>query len=543
MGKFKLDQELKELGSKWKTKLAEAESERAKDEPRWLQLYRLWRGIPPKLPRTQVGKRANIFVPFVFPVVMTIQAREMMYFMGTSANLTAKIAGADKDEAIRQLQLRVQNSMEYLLSQSYRFTRQYNINQDRLIYGYCPAKLMPAENEYDVFRTELIHPWNFLFDPQVREWCDVRWAAHEKVVPISYLKDKDEYIQEVVKAIEEGDINLDKRYPHVPQKGILLSEIWDKESGKMFALVNRETVVRKPEEFPSKEIPHGFPYRLHVDNPESLRVQAIGESELAKWLQLEINILRNQILDNNSRRAHDMLLCPPGVNKHELQNARPGAVINWDGGLEPKPVPFTDATRNLEFKDINSLKDEIRWLTGVLPGTTGEMLSKRMTTPEVSTMNIGVGSRFWLREKVAEDHYWKPWSEGIIEFLQNAPDDFFEKCASMGNDYDTKLKPSDLKKYNVQIQPRMSEDIVNDMHMRERILSILKISGIAWADWVDRGKALDLFLDSNRDVAGIRQIFANRPQETQPPEEQSKNLEKVLGALRAQPGQEKLITT
>jgi len=535
----KLSQELLELGAKWHTKLQEAESERAKEEPKWLQLYRLWRGIPPNLPRTQVGKRANIFVPFIFPVVMTIQAREMMYFMGTSENLTVEISGADGSPGIKQLQLRAQNSMEILLAQSYRFTRQYNINQDRLIYGYCPAKIMPADDPYDVFRTELIHPWNFLYDPQVREWCDVRWASHEKVVPISYLKGKAEYIQEVVQSIEEGDITLDKRYPHNPQKGILLTEVWDKETNKMFALVNRETVVRAEEEFP-----YNFPYLLHIDNPESLKIPAIGESELAKWLQFEINILRNQRLDNNSRRAHDMILCPPGVNKYELQNARPGAVLNWDGTTEPKPVPFTDATRGLELIDINNLKDEMRWLTGVLPGATGELVSKRLTTPEVSTMNRGAGSRFWLREKVSEDHYWKPWGEGIMEHLQNAPKDFFEKFASMGNDFDRKLKPSDLKKYDVQIQPRMSEDIISDLRLREMVLTALKIGGIAWPDWIDRGNALDSFLDALRGAPGIRQIFANRPEkEPATMEEGSQNLETVLSKLRAAPGQEKLTTT
>jgi hypothetical protein len=532
---FKLNPELQALGAEWKNRLAEAEAERAKEEPKWLQLYRLWRGIPPSLPKTQVGKRANIFVPFIFPVIMTIQAREMMYFMGTSANLTVKIAGASKKEEIRQLQLRAQNSMEFLFAQPYRFTQQYNINQDRLIYGYCPSKLM-STNDYNVFRSELIHPWNFLYDPRVREWCDIGWAAHWKVVPIFYLQDKEPYIQEVVKAIAEGEITLDKRYPHHPQKGILLTEVWDKESKKMFALVNNETVVRAPEEFKR------FPYLLHIDNPESLKIPAIGESELAKWLQLELNILRNQILDNVKRRAHDILLCPPGVNKWELQNARSGGVINWDGTTKPEAVPFTDATRNLEFKGVEHFKDEIRWLTGVLPGTTGEMLSKRMTTPEVSTMNLGTGSRFWLREKVAEDHYWKPLGDGIMELLVEAPKDFFAECASMGNDYDDKLKPSDLKKYDVQIQPRMSEDIRNDMYLRETVLTALKIGGIAWPDWIDRGKALDVFLDAFRDCPGIRQIFANRPQETASMEEQSATLEEVLNKLRAQPGQEKLTT-
>jgi len=539
MAKFKLSEDLKELGAKWKIKLQEAEEERAKEEPKWFQLYKLWRGIPPKLPRTQVGKRANIFVPFVFPAIMTIQAREMMYFMGTSANLTVEIAGANAKPEIHQLQLRAQNSMEYLLSQAYRFTRQYNINQDRLIYGYCPSKLMPAEDAYDVFRTELIHPWNFLYDPGVREWCDVRWAAHWKVVPISYLEGKEPYIQEVVKAISEGDVNLDKRYPHNPKKGILLTEVWDKETGKMFALVNQETVVRKPEEFPHNK----FPYFLHIDNPESLRIPAIGESELAKWLQLEINILRNQRLDNVHRMVHDRLLCPPGVNKYELQNSRPGAILNWTGEAKVESIPVTDVTKSLEFLDINRLKDEMRWLTGVLPGSTGEMPSKRLTTPEVGVMTRGAGSRFWLREKVAEDHYWKPWSDGGLDLLQYAPKDFFEKCASMGNDWDNKLKPSDLKKYDVQIKPRMSEDIINDMRLRETVLTVLKISGIAWADWVDRGKALDVFLDAFRDVPGIRQIFANRPKEPQTMEQQSSNLENVLSTLRGQPGQEKLTTT
>lgn len=539
MAKNKLSQDLVELGTKWKTKLHEAESERAKEEPKWLQLYMLWRGIPPQLPRTQVGKRANIFVPFIFPAIMTIQAREMMYFMGTSANLTATIAGANQNEDIRQLQLRTQNSIEFLLSQAYRFTRQYNINQDRLIYGYCPSKLMPAENSYDVFRTELIHPWNFLYDPGVREWCDVRWAAHMKVIPLSYLEGKEPYIQEVVKSISEGDINLDKRYPHNPKKGILLTEVWDKETGKMFALVNQETVVREPEDFPYGK----FPYLLHIDNPESLKIPAIGESELAKWLQLEVNILRNQRLDNVHRMVHDRILCPPGVNPYELQTSRPGAVLKWTGETPPVAVPVTDATKSLEMIDIDRLKDEMRWLTGVLPGSTGEMLSKRMTTPEVSTMNVGSGSRFWLREKVAEDHYWKPWSDGLIDFLMYAPDDFFEKCASMGNEYDGKLKPSDLKKYDVQIRPRMSEDIINDIRLRETVLTVLKISGIAWADWVDRGKALDVFLDAFRDVPGIRQIFANRPKENQSMEKQSATLAEVLRNLRAQPGQEKLTTT
>jgi len=528
----------------WNQRLHESEVEIASEAPKWRTLYSLWRGITPAREfgdQTGLDEEADLFIHIIYPLIATFLAKELMYFFASNDSITATIEGTGENVKSKLLQDKLQLIMKFLFGQSQRYTRLYNTIQDKLVYGNCLVKVMPAEDPYDIFRTEIIPIWKGRWSPGCQEWEDVSWAGHKKLVPPWYFNNKDWYD---LGAIREklGSNTLsesDERFPFGEKKGIKLTEIWDKERNILWAFANDVILIRK------EEFPYEFPFIMAADNTESNKILAFGEAELLKDIQIEGNILRNQRLNDIMLSVHGMFLIPPGVDEMIFQGATSGAMIPWSGGEKVEPIIAPDSTRSLQI-DIREGYENAKFISGALNVMTGEMASKRMFTPEVVIATRNAGARFWMKTKNSETHFWLPWVEKIIGHIKDAPDDLFDKLVSpMDEMHDRenwekvgRLTPSDLKNVDIQIQAKMSYTVMQDVEIRQRVLEALKIGGTIWPEYLDKVEALKFFLDTYKSIPGLKKIFKiPEPGEAYPsPEAASTTLRDLMQGIRQSPG-------
>lgn len=527
----------KDLSNGWGDRISESLAQIAIEAPSWRYLYKLWRAIPPRQTKQEDNRRANIFVPVVGPIIMTFLAQEMMFFFGNPSAITVKIVGSRHDGKLQLLEDRLQKVIEYFLSQPFRFRRLYTIIQDKYIYGTSVCKTMPAIDEYNIMETEAINGWDFLYDPQCRNWDEILqggWCGHEKIVPKEQLMqppwDKI-YDQKKIKAYKEGGIKADIRPPYESKKGLLITEIWDNKDEKIKAFIDRAVQIRRD------RFPHKFPYILGLDMPESNRMFAIGESEWLKWTQMEINTLRCQRLDNIYRAIHNMWLVPDTVDIEDMRAAGPNAFIQWRGGeVRPEPLFQPDVTRTLQLDIMEGVNEARRIAAGSGP-LSGEMPTKRMATPEAMAMLGNARAQFWMKLKVSESNFWLPWAENLVDFIvKKGPDDLFDKIVTpMDDTHDTenfdkygRLRPKDLRGFEIQIQAKMSYDVLNDERKRQLIWEGLQLAGTAWADMMDRRKALDILTNTYRDIPGFKDIFKTPPRS---PDEGAGQLMRLLETM------------
>jgi len=531
---------------KWQVKMGEADNMFARHSVNWKGFYKMFRGVTSS---SEAAKkmRADVHVPIVGPMVLTFTARELMAFFGNNRAMTIQISGKGNKEVMRELEKRTQKSLEFVFSEPHVFTPLFNSVQDKNIFGISPVKVMPffdVNGQIDktkIFKTEVILPWDFLFDPQANTWLEVGWAGHEKSVSKYYLdttygkesaykKIKDDLVEP---RHTEGD---EYRAKH-RKGGIRLTEIWDRENEEVLTFVNRKHLIRKLDKFP-----YMFPYILGKCFTESNTPWGYGLVDVLKWHQGYANELRDLRLDDLIRNIHTRWIVPLTM-QDKWESLTPGGTIGTlDMNEIPKAVSGGDVTRSID-SEVNLIKQDAYATMGVSPWTQMQIPSKRMTGREVSATIQGSG-RFWSMVKNSESHFWLPWVERVLALIIDfAPSDFFDKVAGeigprVEPDKYVKfghLEPKDLKKYHTQIQAKMASEILNNEEKRMEIALYVRLIGAIGPQYLHISKALQL-IGETFDIPGVDEILKTDEEIQRAQMEMLKNLMAVQQGAQSYAG-------
>ena len=491
----------------WDTKIAEAKNFKKEHSPNWLQMQKYWMQIPPDPPVSQKN-RANLVVPLTHPIIETMKAHIMVHVNGDNITTTAEIVG-NKDKAeTKELNGYLQDLFEYYYGKPETFLFDSNVIGDALIYGNCMVKIMPPDNPEDICKRELIHIWDALWQPVARNWSEVGWAGHEKIVPDNHFeKHKDVYDQKKVKeGMNERNIKWDIRFRSQAVKGNVLTEIWDRENEELITLLNYSTIIRK------EKMPYSFPYVMAQDIPESNRIIAMGESELLQYEQITANVFRNLRVDNGKAVGMNYWYVHPNVDARALIDSEPGGVVmGMMPDYIPKPIVTTDASRALEF-DQRAFWDECQRATGIFDSLRGQTPSKRQTGKEAELYLMNANIRFWMKVRILESTYFLPASNLIVERIAHSGSTkLFEDIT--GRVSKNKLTPDSLQPLlkRMRIKTKASGDVLNDDQKRMLISQAigLLVTVIPREKLNEQG-IVDLLLETFRKVPQIRKIVVEQ---------------------------------
>jgi hypothetical protein len=506
--------------AQWLRRIQEADNEIMNKQQVWQSLRRLWRGIlPPGSDRVRQFQ-AKTFVHIIQPRVLAFTAKEMMYVFGSPKSLTVSIAGKRNNKKLEVLEDRTQTVFDFLLSDARRFIPHANATQDKHIYGNCGIKSLPLLDSDDpeerdkIFKDEVILPWMFLFDADVNNFYDSPWAGHDVVLSRNYLESKPYYDKEAIKKLSETRNPFSEKLGLRDDErgsGILVTEIWDKTTGRMFTIGNRSTVIREPMDFPYDV----FPYVWGQAYGESNLPYGFGIADTLKWIAFYCTYLRNQRMNNIMKGVNNILVVPKNnINLDDLKNPRPGGFIRVDSmDYAPKQLQAVDVTRTIE-EEIMIQESAADKNIGLSAYAQGQMPSKRTVTPEVMAAQQGSG-QFWYLMKLAEAHQYAPLGKIWLQYLSHAPDNYFDRMVSpidAVNDPEKyeeigPLAPKDIRKYKTQITPMISANVMNDEEIRRQVAEFVNLIGSVAPEYLNIGEVFSKLQSTYRQVSGMKNLL------------------------------------
>jgi hypothetical protein len=512
----------------------------------WQSLRRLWRGIlPPEADRIRQFQ-AKTFVHIIQPRVLAFTAKEMMYAFGSPKSLTVSIAGKRNDKKLTALEDRVQTVFDFLLSDARRFVPHANATQDKHIYGNCALKVLPLLDSDDpkerdrIFKDEVILPWMFLFDADANSFYESAWAGHDVLRSKKYLLSKPYYDAKVIEELSETKNPFASKLglrDGERGSGILVTEIWDKHTGKMFAIGNRSKIIREPIDFP-----YGvFPYVWGQAYGESNMPFGFGIADTLKWIAFYTTYLRCQRMNNIMKSVHNILVVPKNnINLDDLKNPKPGGFIRVDSmDYAPKQLQSIDVTSTIE-QEIMLQENAADTIVGLSPYAQGQMPSKRAVTPEVIAATQGSG-QFWYLMKLAEAHQYVPWAEIAIEYISHAPDNYFDRFVTpidaVSNPKEYKevghLAPKDIRKYRTNIVPMISANVMNDEEIRRQVAEFVNLIGSVAPEYLNIGEVFSKLQSTYRQVSGMKDLLKTDEEIRQQKEAFMNQLAQRINEIRA----------
>lgn len=486
---------------KWLKRIKESDDDTATKSVQWQVYRRMWQM---RLPRFTTEKeqqfRANTYVPIVHSAVFSFAARELMYIFGIPDSITTTVDGSRDSKKLQELEDMSQSVFSILLQQPKLFPPMCYGTQDKYVYGNIGYKVLPHRDKYKIAKTDVILPWNFLKDANAATWEECAWAGHRKLVSKEYLLNKPYYDTEIIEKLEEKNAfkqQLNIRGDLGEGKGILISEIWDKTTGKFFTLAEDDLLIREPTDFPYDI----FPYVWGSCYGESNTPWGFGIAFILRWIQYYTNYIRNMRIQNLITSVVNALVVPShGVVLGDVKNLRPGGFVRVDDmNQAPKQLYAVDISRGLE-EEIAILSGEAEKALGLTPYAQSQVPSKRMTTPEVMALSQGSG-RFWLTAKLAESQVWVPWANIILQYMAHAPKDLFAKLVGK-----TSRTPADLKKHKIQARATMSQNVLNDEERKREVTQFLTIMQAA-PQFLKMDKLVELLVSTFRRVDGIKGVI------------------------------------
>jgi len=493
MAELKLD--------KWLERIKASTDETSTQSVQWQVFRRMWQM---RLPRYTTEKeqqfKANTYVPIVHSAVFSFAARELMYIFGIPDSITTAVDGSRDSKKLQELEDMSQSVFSILLQYPELFPPMCFGTQEKYVYGNIGYKVLPHKDKYKIAKTDVILPWNFLKDADAATWGECAWAGHRKLVSKEYLLSKDYYDKKIIEGLKEQNafkMQLNIRDNIGEGKGILISEIWDKNTGQFFTLADEKYLIRELTDFP-----HGiFPYIWGGCYGESNTPWGFGIAFILRWIQYYCNYIRNMRMQNLMTSVVNALVVPTqGVVMSDVKNLRPGGYVRvHDMQQAPKQLYAVDVTRGLE-EQIAILQGEAEKALGLTPYAQSQVPSKRMTTPEVMALSQGSG-RFWMTAKLAESQVWVPWANIILEYMAYAPKDLFTKLVGK-----TSRTPADLKKHKIQARATMSQNVLNDEERRREVVQFLTIMQAA-PQFLKMDKLVELLAGTFRRVDGIKGLI------------------------------------
>lgn len=499
----------------WAEKLKSSEDIISDMSPDWEQMYKYFRGIPPREPDGGLN-RANLHVHITHPIIMTYLAHILMYFFSDNIPVTGEIYG-DKDEAsVKEMNGCIYDSFKWIYADPSHYLNMRGIILNALIYGNCGVKVMPVvpskANRYKLIKTLPVEPWNFFYEPLSTEWDEVGWASHQKMVSEEHILKY--YGKDALKKCKEGKLSLDKRFYSKDVKGYVINEIQDKNKLERIVLADRKQIISKAK---FKQTKFDFQYKMAVDLPEANRIPGIGEAELSQDNQITANVFRNQRIDNATRALYNFwYVNSMAVDTTALEESRAGGILTGPPQGKPEQLITNDVTRSLEY-DQERFWIECQRTVGAIDPLMGQGVSKRQTAVEAQLMQANANARFWDKMKCIESTFLIPWGEKAISYLKDAPDEFFTWITGKKkNVYPKELK---TKKYDIRVQAKASQEVKTNVEKRRIILEAIDIVSTIWPEDVRSEKLKELIIESYKyDAPGLASALKSMSIEPNPME-------------------------
>lgn len=384
--------------------------------------------------------RSHLFIPYVFHIIET----EVPRLVNTLINVRPFVQTMPLGLPSPEREMRAKK-MNYLLDYQFQLKVKFvnlitDVIKSALIYGTAvtrqgwrvdrremkvrkPVSLGGIDTGvweqveelvtvYDDPYVRHVPIWDFFFDPSSTELDDARYCIEREWMDYSEIEQLSttlgiefKNMPELKRSAKGGNARADSTNPHLDaiarsssssgtnRRGIEVLHYW---TPSWYVIVaNREFVLSSV----ASPYMHGkLPYAKWVDTRVPSEWYAIGEVEALEDLQEELNVTRNQRIDNVSLVLTKMFAINRAANIDPNQLiARPGGFVEVDNVNEDiKELTFTDVTSS-SYQEEALIKSDMDRVSGVHDTIRGSESSRRETATMANlTANAGA-ERFKLK--------------------------------------------------------------------------------------------------------------------------------------------------
>lgn len=385
-------EELQSLAPAFVEEFNEAKSLRASWKTNALKVYRLYR-----LYRSQktFDWQANVVVPKLFEAIEALAANMLL---GTYQTLPI-VRVLPTREGDWEAAVNVQELLDDDYTDADRMLLNYEWFKTGLLYGVGITKSF-YNPETGRVEEELVDPFRFYVDPDSR--IQKQNAVYEeRYVTLDYLRaqaEKGIYQKELVEKLttEMVQTGAEERLKEVGRETsyratkVSLVERWKDDT--VTTLANNTYVIRHEEDvFESSH--QGHPYSFYHCIPVPMEFFSMGDGEVARSGNEELNEIRNQRLDNLALYMNQVLLVD--TDKVSLDDVlwRPGKLIPVTGDTDAvKPL----VQPNVQIAGIDmeeTVKADIEAATGAYRYLIGGTPARQETATAIMELQAKGGRR------------------------------------------------------------------------------------------------------------------------------------------------------
>lgn len=448
--------------------------------------FRTWLRLFFRIPDTRPPFRSNLFVPLVYPLVMTILPR----LISNKPTFRFEPREESDQEAVEQMKMLV----DYQLERTDFLKKLKMWVKDTLMFGTGLAKVYwKRDDEEDINdpEIEVVDCFDFFPDPKATQIDGGDFMIHRTIMPVTALKNalgpdgKSLYkgLDEIKDSTNEentnkifltndrsmtiGDIDarlvLGTPYRQSMTKQIEILEYWGiygkDDNEYVLTVANRNKVIRA-EKNPYGNTAKNRPFVKMCIDPNNFLFHGTGLIDPLEHLQIALNDTRNQRMDNVNLILNKLfvVLKDADVNEQELVS-RPGGVIyeGTPGGVRILETPDITASAYQEEAILQQNAQETVGVSDIIQGQVqdansakveGQVINKTARGAQIAVEQAG--SRF--------KYYMQNVEDGLIDlgkklYLMNQEFMTDEKIVRIEapNDYQTIQKQGLLDKIKTKL--------------------------------------------------------------------------------------------
>lgn len=422
------DQE-KEVLNMVMSRFRQADDDRKQREEEWREFYKLYRSYIDDDEWNEDG--SNLFIPITFANVETVLPRAIEALFEPSPPVSVLPRSKDDVPKARPVEM----LLDYQFDRAAVRDRFEETVKDALIYGTGIGKIRwryearettqrrPAITMFGrpLFMREVRIPivgyddpeyipvdiMDFWIDPNATDLDNARYVIHRSWADFDELqRDAERYgytnlaeVLDTVKSRTESrahrerlhDVGLAAESQEADEwaREVEILEYWERD--RVITVANRSVIIR---DVPNPYWHGQVPFIVVRDVKVSHEFYGIGEVEVGRYLQAELNTMRRQRLDNVSLVINGMwkVLRSAEIDPDDLV-MRPGGVVrvNSQGDVEPLEMPVISPAAYTEEQTI--LLDIQRAL-GTYDYARGQAPARKTTATEIVTLQEVAEIRF-----------------------------------------------------------------------------------------------------------------------------------------------------
>lgn len=399
----------------------------------WYKLYRSYAD-----PSTFREGRSHLFIPYVFHIIETQVPRLVNTLVNTRPFVQTQPLGYPSPERERRAK-KMNLLLDYQFQVKIRFVMLVtDVIKAALMYGTAitrqgwryerkeiPVRVPMRELGVElrtrerVMQDRVVHDepfvrnvpiWDFFFDPSSTSIDDCRYVIERQWMDYSEIVQLEETLGVDFKSMEElkrdarsGSSAGDSSNPHLDsiarsatgdnnKRGIEVLHYWTND--RYVVVANQKFTLCSME----NPYDHGKkPYSKWVDIPLPNEFYGMGEAEAVEDLQEELNVTRNQRIDNVSLIINKMFKVRRSAQIDGQQLiAAPGGFVEVDEMDDVAELQFTDVT-NSAYNEEERIKLDMDVVSGVNDTQRGTFAQRRETATTMNILANAGAERFKLK--------------------------------------------------------------------------------------------------------------------------------------------------